>query len=612
MKSVLQCSMIRKDIIKYNLLFKNLPSAFAYHKIVRDNNGRPKDYIFLEINDAFEEITGLSRDQVIGRRVTAVHPGIEESAFDWIKTYGEVSSKGSRIHFEQYFEIADRWYEITAYSDTPGHFAVIFNDITRHKRIEKRYEQLARQSRTFDWEVDLSATYTYVSPLAEEIIGYRPEELEGKKTVYDLMPQNARRKFRSRILHILKSREDFSRFDNPVATKNGEIVWVSSSGVPVFDKDGNLSAFRGSDTDITERKQTEIFQRLSSDILSILNRGEEDFRESMRLILTAIKNQTGCNAAGIRINRGEDFPYFSQNGFSRDFMLTENSLVERAPDGSICRNDDGTISLECTCGLVISGRTERNKPNFTTGGSFWTNDSLPLLNLPEKQDPRRNPRNRCVHEGYSSLALIPIRMKTRIIGLLQLNGKAKGLFSSNAIIFLEGIAAHIGEALLRKQEEDEIRYLSFHDSLTGLYNRRYAEEEMRRLDTRRQMPISIIMGDLNGLKRVNDKYGHAAGDRMLQKTALALKESCRGEDIISRWGGDEFIVLLPRTTEEKATGICERIKDVCREKSSTAHPLSVALGVGEKRDAETSLVDVLKEAEKEMYRDKAASRTKQD
>jgi PAS domain S-box-containing protein len=167
-----------------------------------------------------------------------------------------------------------------------------------------------------------------------------------------------------------------------------------------------------------------------------------------------VRAQTGADAVGLRLQDGEDFPYFSEEGFSEDFLLTENTLAERGPDGGVCRDKDGKVCLECTCGLVIAGKTDPSNPLFTRGGSCWTNDSAPLLDLPPEQDPRHHPRNECIHQGYASVALIPIRDKERIVGLLHLNGRRKGLFSLATIKILEDLAAHIGEALTRKRVED--------------------------------------------------------------------------------------------------------------------------------------------------------------
>ena len=197
------------------------------------------------------------------------------------------------------------------------------------------------------------------------------------------------------------------------------------------------------------------YQSLTVDVLSTLNE-PIPFEEAIHRILTSIRNTTACDAVGIRLQANEDFPYFLQNGFSSDFLLAENSLLSRDPTGGICRNPDGTVSLECTCGLVLSGKIDPANPLFTPGGSAWTNDSFPFLEVPPSEDPRLHPRNRCIHQGYASVALIPIRARNAIVGLLQMNGYAKGLFSPQAIESLERLAAHIGNALLRKQARDEL------------------------------------------------------------------------------------------------------------------------------------------------------------
>ena len=197
------------------------------------------------------------------------------------------------------------------------------------------------------------------------------------------------------------------------------------------------------------------YQALTLDVLATLNE-PIPFEAAVQRILASIRNTTACDAVGIRLQANEDFPYFLQNGFSSDFLLSENSLLARDPNGGICRNPDGTVNLECTCGLVISGKADPSNPLFTPGGSAWTNDSFPFLEVPPSEDPRLHPRNQCIHQGYASVALIPIRANNAIVGLLQMNGRAKGLFSPQAIESLEGLAAHIGNALLRKQAKDEL------------------------------------------------------------------------------------------------------------------------------------------------------------
>ena len=156
----------------------------------------------------------------------------------------------------------------------------------------------------------------------------------------------------------------------------------------------------------------------------------------------------------------------------------------------------------------------------------------------------------------------------------------------------------------QKQYEEQIKFLSFHDKLTGLYNRAYFDEECKRLDTERQLPLSCIMGDINNLKTINDAFGHDMGDSYLCMIADILRESCRKEDIIARWGGDEFIILLPRTSPETAIEICERIRQLCSECVRYPIPVSIALGTATKINISDDFKTLLREAEDRMYRNK--------
>ena len=156
----------------------------------------------------------------------------------------------------------------------------------------------------------------------------------------------------------------------------------------------------------------------------------------------------------------------------------------------------------------------------------------------------------------------------------------------------------------RKIREQEINYLTFHDKLTGLYNRAYFDDAVLRLDVERMLPLSIIIGDVNGLKVTNDIFGHLVGDQLLCKIAEILRTVCRKEDIVSRWGGDEFAILLPRTNEKTAGEICKRISDMCQEyKDEVIHP-SISLGAGTKNSLAQNVKWILKEAEDLMYRHK--------
>ncbi|MDO0824844.1 PocR ligand-binding domain-containing protein [Desulfosporosinus nitroreducens] len=156
----------------------------------------------------------------------------------------------------------------------------------------------------------------------------------------------------------------------------------------------------------------------------------------------------------------------------------------------------------------------------------------------------------------------------------------------------------------RKKKEDENRYLSYHDALTGLYNRRFYEEEIKRLDTNRNIPISIIIGDVNGLKLLNDAFGHNKGDELLKKAARAIQSACRTDDIVARWGGDEFVILLPKTNKEDAEGIVKRIREQYSNILVNAIGVSISFGWETKTKTDEDIIKVLKSAEDAMYKHK--------
>ncbi|MEN6349063.1 MAG: diguanylate cyclase [Syntrophomonas sp.] len=186
-------------------------------------------------------------------------------------------------------------------------------------------------------------------------------------------------------------------------------------------------------------------------------------------------------------------------------------------------------------------------------------------------------------------------------------------YSANPILDGEGQITELiiafNDVTGRKEIEERIRYLSFHDNLTGVYNRTFFDEEIQRLNVPRQMPLSIIMGDLNGLKIVNDAFGHRVGDKLLIKIAGILRASCRKDDIIARWGGDEFVIILPHTDIKVATQVCDRIRMACQQADGDPIQASIALGVASKDNHDEDVFKVLTVAEGNMYRNKLLERS---
>ncbi len=156
----------------------------------------------------------------------------------------------------------------------------------------------------------------------------------------------------------------------------------------------------------------------------------------------------------------------------------------------------------------------------------------------------------------------------------------------------------------KKEKQERIVYLSYHDQLTGLYNRRYFEEELSRLDTERNLPFSIAMIDVNGLKLTNDAFGHLKGDELLKRVSSTIKRECRSDDIVSRIGGDEFVVLLPRTSYTEAEHIMNRIYHAINDERLDSIVMSVSIGWDTKVMTDQKITDVFIKAEESMYRRK--------
>ena len=161
----------------------------------------------------------------------------------------------------------------------------------------------------------------------------------------------------------------------------------------------------------------------------------------------------------------------------------------------------------------------------------------------------------------------------------------------------------------RKKAENELLYLSYHDHLTGLYNRRYFEQELKNLDTPENLPLSIIMFDVNGLKLVNDSFGHDLGDVLLKKSAEAIKKACREDDIAARIGGDEFVVLLPKTAASEALQISNYIKELASNEKVANMELSISYGYDTKKTDKQSIIEIIANAENHMYRHKLYERS---
>lgn len=181
-----------------------------------------------------------------------------------------------------------------------------------------------------------------------------------------------------------------------------------------------------------------------------------------------------------------------------------------------------------------------------------------------------------------------------------------GLLSAEAIE-INGeacILSTVQDVTERRTAENEIRYLSTHDPLTCLYNRAYFEKQLKALNKLKQLPISVIIGDINGLKMVNDALGHEQGDRLLKAVASIMDQSCRSTDLVARWGGDEFIILLTNCSHEAACRMMEQIKADCHLQHNLPVETSISLGMATMNHESQDIQSIIIEAEDKMFRRK--------
>ena len=406
--------------------------------------GSPSLYDVLGVNEDY--------DRDFAGWLGTVHPADRER----MSHYFAEEVLGRRQPFDMEYRVlrpsdgAERWVHglgTVEWSDDDQPTAMfgVIQDITERKLAEQEHEVILQTAMDGFWLSDMEGRLLDVNEAYCEMSGYTEQELLAM-SISDLEVIEAPDDIAGHARAIIAHGQD--RFESRHRRKDGSVFDVESS-VQYRPEGGRFAAFQ---RDISERKKAEKYRDLSREILQILNE-PGDTRDSAQRVIAAIKTRTGFDAAGIRLRDGDDFPYLAEVGFPPDHFLTENSVIECDKCGDARRDENGDVVLECTCGLVLSGKGD---PLLTPGGSFWTNDSFPLLDLPSDRDPRHHPRNVCIHEGYASMALVPIRDRDGIVGLIHINDRRKGCFTLGEIELLEGIAGSIGAALMRKRVEEQL------------------------------------------------------------------------------------------------------------------------------------------------------------
>jgi len=429
------------------------------------------------------------------------------------------------------------------------------------------YEALVENSPIAITTLDQNHRVMSINPAFEEIFGYRTDEIMGKN-LDDLVcdPSNAQEAYDiTKGVLAGKTMREFGKRRR----KDGTLVDVEILGEPII-IDGKRIGVLGLYRDITVEKlateelqvSEERFRRMFQD--SPVALWLQDFSDKKRWVLE-MQNKSGKSIREFLKENPDEF--FTMTKLGKIISLNAASLfLFHAKDKE---------DLQVNLGSIVSNESREEQINTICS----------LL------DGKTSLENEMVYKNLEGKKLHVITKLTVLPGSEE---------SWDRILFSN---VDITE---RKLAEERLTYISLHDIMTGVYNRAFFEEEMARMGKSRLRPISILIGDMDNLKKINDLHGHQAGDLALQNIANIFKKCFRSEDVIARIGGDEFSILLPNVDADLVKQINQRVLDqvILHNQSNTEGiQLSISTGYGTANKGDL-LTDVFKLADERMYQEK--------
>ncbi|MFZ7133171.1 MAG: PAS domain S-box protein [Eubacteriales bacterium] len=657
----------------YDEVMQHAPFGYAYHKVLFDVQGKAVDYIILDMNLAFEKMTGINRQDGLHKKITEVLPDILEDPFDWINFYGNIAFTGESRDFTQYSESLDQWYKVNAFSPEKGYFITFIQNVTPEmKQIENlEIKKLNFVKLNYDLEIIFNSTqdamflikvdneefhYIRNNSTHQKLTGL--DKLNGKTPV-ELVGKEMGETIESNYRKCVKAGETIT-YEEFLQLPGGKRIWLTNLN-PVYEH-GEISYIVGSSKDITLQKKSEEERN------DLLQRFQSMFIEHgaiMLIIDPVIGTIVDANPAALSFygyTKDEILKLTIQDinmlpkeevAKRRNMVLMSNQkyflFPHRLKDGEIRFVDVYSSAIHMNGKRVlysiifdVSDRKKYKEELYhekellrttllSIGDGVVTTDEFGKITSMNKvaEEITGWTEIEAIHQSFSHIFKLISEVTGKVvqdpISKVLRTGRIIGLANHTALINKEGVQVPVADSAAPiKNEEDEIygavmifrdvtkekeqiekiMFLSYRDALTGLYNRRFMEEELKRLELSRELPYAVILGDLNGLKLVNDVFGHEEGDNLLKCTADIIRDSCRQEDIIARWGGDEFLILLPRTNAETAETVIERIKTNCLKHETNKARVSISLGHAVKKQSSESFRFVIKEAEEYMYRRK--------
>lgn len=324
--------------------------------------------------------------------------------------------------------------------------------------VEERYKVLLEGMRDAFVCIDMDGRFLLCNDAYSAMLGYRPEELYLK--TYDEVTPKEWHAFEADIVQKEILPRGFSDiYEKEYRRKDGSVFPVEMLATLRRGEHGHPLEMMAVVRDISDRKLVEQEREATIRFLSIVN-SSSGIEEMISAAMLFFRERSGCSAVGIRLNDGEDYPYYVAQGFPVDFIRAENSLCSRDANGEILRDSCGNAIIECMCGNVICGRFAPEAPFFTAQGSFWSNCTTDLLAGTAPIDAQCGLRSRCNSEGYESIALIPLSVGQERLGLLQLNDLRKGVFSAESISMWERMAGYLAIALMKFRSEESLKKLN--------------------------------------------------------------------------------------------------------------------------------------------------------
>jgi len=525
----------------------------------------------------------------------------------------------------------------------------IVNDVTQRKTLEKTIRQAHENFKNFFnsiddllYVVDKQGVIKHVNNTVCVRLGYSEEELIGKSVLL-MHPENRREEVTKFVIDLLSGKLDYCPLpaitkhgqENPVELRitagewNGEPVtfWVMKDISAITRSEEKFSkAFNSASVlmAITTLKDGR-YLNVNDTFLKTLEYDREDVigKRASDLNLYTDVNQEQCAAAGKVQNlevsiRGQNGTVYTVIYNAEPIMIGETPCLLKSLTDITKRKEveEKLIKSEQKYKLLFNAMNDAFSHHCIICDEFGKPIDFRIITANPSFETMTGLKSEAII-GKTASEILPDVAQAMIdlYGRVVLTGESVhfNFFSKNSNKYFEvkaySLSPHEFATIFmditeRIENEKNIEYLNYHDVLTGLYNRRFYEEELKRLNNERNLPISLIYGDVNGLKVINDAFGHLKGDELLQKAALAIRSACRSDDIIARWGGDEFVILLPKTDADEVEVIAKRIKETYAKEYVNSVSGSISLGWDTQCSNTDDILKTLKNAEDLMYKNK--------